>query len=194
MNIFARLVHKIFRELFFAKVFLFYRLYGIEYVSEQLAVCPRSYVYELLRRYGVILGGKVTFKNNILIDNPDMTKGATKPYRNLQVGAGSYIGKGVYFDLYDEVVIGENCAVSAGVKFITHANPESQVLKTYYPREQKKISIGDGTWIGANAVVLQGVSIGKNCVVGAGAVVLKNIADFSVVVGVPARMVKQLKP
>jgi acetyltransferase-like isoleucine patch superfamily enzyme len=50
------------------------------------------------------------------------------------------------------------------------------------------IRIGNDVWIGANAVVLDGVSIGNGAVVGAGSVVTQNVPEFAVVVGVPARI------
>ncbi len=194
MNILGRLIHRVFRDFFFAKAYLFYRLYGVEYISEKLAICPRTYVVELLRRYGATIGKNTTFKNNILIDNPNMQKGISNPYANMQIGAGSYIGKSVYFDLFDQVLIGERCAISTGVKFITHANAESDELQNLYPRQQEKVIIGNGTWIGTNAIVLAGVELGKLCVVGAGAVVTESFPDYSVIGGVPARLIKTLSP
>ncbi|MEM0575472.1 acyltransferase [Flavobacterium polysaccharolyticum] len=56
------------------------------------------------------------------------------------------------------------------------------------------ITIGDGTWIGANVVVLAGVTIGKNCVIAAGSVVTKDIPNYAVAVGNPARVLKQYNP
>lgn len=53
-------------------------------------------------------------------------------------------------------------------------------------------SIGSYTSIGANATILPKVKIGKNCIVGAGAVVIKDIPDNTMVVGVPARVIKKL--
>ncbi|MDP5106348.1 acyltransferase [uncultured Polaribacter sp.] len=53
------------------------------------------------------------------------------------------------------------------------------------------IVIEDGTWIGANVVVLAGVTIGKNCVIAAGSIVTKNVPSFSVAVGNPARVLKK---
>lgn len=53
------------------------------------------------------------------------------------------------------------------------------------------ITIGDGTWIGANVVVLAGVTIGKNCVIAAGSVVTKDIESYAVAVGNPARVLKK---
>ena len=53
------------------------------------------------------------------------------------------------------------------------------------------IHIGDESWIGANAVVVAVISIGKHCIVAGGSVVTKNIPDYSVVAGNPARIIKQ---
>jgi acetyltransferase-like isoleucine patch superfamily enzyme len=53
------------------------------------------------------------------------------------------------------------------------------------------ITIEDGTWIGANAVVLAGVTIGKNCVIAAGSIVTKNIPSYSVAAGNPSRVLKK---
>ena len=52
------------------------------------------------------------------------------------------------------------------------------------------ITIEDDVWLGSNVVVVDGVTIGKGCVVGAGAVVTKDLAPYSIAVGVPARVVK----
>lgn len=56
-------------------------------------------------------------------------------------------------------------------------------------RFKSEVSIGDGTWVGENACII-GATVGKNCVIGANAVVTKNIPDFSVAVGNPARVIK----
>jgi acetyltransferase-like isoleucine patch superfamily enzyme len=53
------------------------------------------------------------------------------------------------------------------------------------------IVIEDETWIGANVVIVAGVKIGKHCIVAAGSVVTKNVPSYSVVVGNPARIIKQ---
>ncbi|MBN9299883.1 MAG: acyltransferase [Filimonas sp.] len=54
-----------------------------------------------------------------------------------------------------------------------------------------QIVIGDDCWIAANAVITAGVTIGKHCVVAGGAVVTKDVADYSVVAGNPARVIKK---
>jgi acetyltransferase-like isoleucine patch superfamily enzyme len=53
------------------------------------------------------------------------------------------------------------------------------------------VVIGDGSWLGHGAVVLPGVTIGKHVVIGANSVVTKDIPDFSVAVGSPAKVIRQ---
>jgi len=59
-------------------------------------------------------------------------------------------------------------------------------------KESKKITVGDGCWIGANSVIMPGVHIGSGVVIGAGSVVNKNCLDNSVYAGVPARRIRSL--
>lgn len=59
-------------------------------------------------------------------------------------------------------------------------------------QEQAQITIGNNIWIGRNVIILDGVSIGDNSIVATGAVVTKNIPPFSVIGGVPAKIIKTL--
>ncbi len=59
-----------------------------------------------------------------------------------------------------------------------------------YLEEFQEINIGNDVWIGANAVILDGVTIGNGAVVGAGAVVTKDVEPYAIVAGVPARIIK----
>ena len=58
-------------------------------------------------------------------------------------------------------------------------------------RESTPISVGHDTWIGHGAVIMPGVSIGNGAIIGSNAVVTKDVADFAIAVGVPARTIKQ---
>lgn len=53
------------------------------------------------------------------------------------------------------------------------------------------LKIGDGSWIGTHVAIIGDVHIGKNCVIGANSVVTKDIPDYSVAVGIPAKIIKQ---
>jgi acetyltransferase-like isoleucine patch superfamily enzyme len=89
------------------------------------------------------------------------------------MGNGSGLGQHVF-------VSGFNHGFSDGTK-----NSSQQ------PLQVKPTVIGEDSHIGANSVVLAGVTIGKRCQIGAGSVVTKDIPPFSVVVGNPARVIKQ---
>jgi acetyltransferase-like isoleucine patch superfamily enzyme len=54
------------------------------------------------------------------------------------------------------------------------------------------IHIGDGTWVGARAIILPGVTIGRRCLIAAGAVVSRDVPDDTLVAGNPARVVRDL--
>lgn len=56
----------------------------------------------------------------------------------------------------------------------------------------QKVSIGDGSYIGINSVIVGNVKIGKHCVIGANSVVTKDVPDYCVAVGCPARVIKEL--
>lgn len=56
-------------------------------------------------------------------------------------------------------------------------------------RIQKKVTLGDDVWVGTKAIILPGISIGDHAIVAAGAVVTKNVAEWSIVAGNPARVV-----
>lgn len=53
------------------------------------------------------------------------------------------------------------------------------------------VHIGDGSWLGTHVVIAGNITIGKHCVIGANSVVTKDIPDYSVAVGIPAKVVKR---
>lgn len=89
------------------------------------------------------------------------------------------------------ITLGENVYITDGVKFITHDGGTLLYRKIVPDLEiTKPIVVGDDVYFGNNVIILPGVTIGNNVVVGAGAVVTKDIPDNSLVVGVPARVIK----
>ena len=60
------------------------------------------------------------------------------------------------------------------------------------PVKEAPVHIGDGTWVGARAIILPGVTIGRRCVIAAGAVVSRDVPDDTLVAGNPARVVREL--
>lgn len=59
--------------------------------------------------------------------------------------------------------------------------------------EKKEVVIGDDVWIGRRVIILPGIKIGNGVIIGAGAVVTKDVPDYAVVAGVPAKVIKYRK-
>lgn len=72
---------------------------------------------------------------------------------------------------------------------INHDMNERHTIYTY-----GKVTVKQNAWIGMNVTICPGVTIGKYAVVGAGAVVTKDVLDYAVVAGVPAKVIKMLDP
>jgi acetyltransferase-like isoleucine patch superfamily enzyme len=88
----------------------------------------------------------------------------------------------------DNVVLGSGCSVVDSDH--THA-PHENVL--FNPALTAPIRIGRGSWLGDRVTVLKGADIGAHCTIGAGSVVRGTIPDYSVAVGVPARVVSSTR-
>lgn len=96
-------------------------------------------------------------------------------------------GSGITIE--DDVLIGSG--VHMYVNNHRYDNKELCISQQgHYP--SKPIVVKKGSWIGANTVLLPGVIIGNNSVIGAGSIVTKNIPDFVVAAGSPARVLKEL--
>ncbi len=79
-------------------------------------------------------------------------------------------------------IVGKNCHIGAGTVLAGVIEPPSA----------EPVIVEDDVLIGANAVVLEGVRIGKGSVIAAGSVVVRDVEPFSVMVGVPAKMIKKV--
>ena len=90
-----------------------------------------------------------------------------------------------------KVVIGDNCLITSGAKIISHDGSSRMIDQSDYG--EGEVKIGNNVFIGVNAVILRNVTIGDNSVIGAGAIVSKDVPSCSVVVGNPARVIKELK-
>ena len=93
----------------------------------------------------------------------------------------------------NEVHIGNNVMIGPHTLITTVGHPISPKGRRGELAQASEIHIGDDVWLGGNVTVLPGVTIGNNVVVGAGAVVNKDIPDNSLAVGVPAKVIKEIK-
>jgi len=91
-----------------------------------------------------------------------------------------------------EIVIGDDVYFGPNV-YVTDQNHSVNDPATPIGRqsaEEKPVAIGDGSWLGANVVVLPGVTIGRHVAVGAGAIVTSDLPDHAIAVGNPARVIR----
>ena len=106
-----------------------------------------------------------------------------------------------------DVIIGDNVTVKSGV-FIwdgtriednVFIGPSATLTNDLMPRSKQYpdlfsgITLKSGCSIGANATLLPGITVGKEAMVGAGSVVVKNVPDYAVVVGNPAKIIRYMK-
>lgn len=111
----------------------------------------------------------------------------------LQIGKGCVIGRNNEIYATKSIVIEDN-VLTADRVYISdnlhdYRNPDVPVINQ--PIKQiKTVRIGEGSWIGIGVAVI-GAKIGKHCVIGANAVVTKDIPDYSIAVGIPAKVIKQ---
>lgn len=106
------------------------------------------------------------------------------------IGLGSIIGAGSIIAV--NTSIGEHTIINRGCLIGHHVEIGNFVTVSPGANIAGRTVIGDQSYIGMGAIIRDGISIGKNVIVGAGAVVTKDIPDSVQVVGMPARIVKEL--
>ncbi len=111
----------------------------------------------------------------------------------LTIGSRCVLGYNNHIAAVREVVIGDDVLTANNVYISDnlHGYEDINTPVMQQPvRFKQSVHIGQGAWIGENVCVI-GASIGRNCIIGANSVVTRDIPDFSVAVGVPARVIKQ---
>ena len=117
-----------------------------------------------------------------------------EPPVKLWIGSHCGIGMGASISAARQIILEEDVLLGRNVYISDHAHafadPGAPIAQQGIDG-LAPVSIGRGTWLGQNVVVLPGVKIGCQCVIGANSVVNKSIPGYSVAVGVPARVIKQ---
>lgn len=131
----------------------------------------------------IALGENVMIDEFVRIDHPT----------NLVVGNNSFIGRGTFINAAGGVRIGSDVLIGPGVKIWSadHQFFSREIPIRAQGHAVSPVVIGDDVWIGVDSVVLRGVSIGKGSVIAAASVVTKDIAEFQIVAGVPAKVIGQ---
>ena len=125
--------------------------------------------------------------------------------KNAKIGKKCNIGKSVYIDsnvivgnnckiqnfatLYNGLIVGNDVFVGPHVCFTNDVYPRAKI---WFDGKITKTIVKDGASIGANSTIIAGVTIGRYSMIGAGSVVTKDVPDFTLVVGNPAKIVGQV--
>lgn len=110
--------------------------------------------------------------------------------RGLTIGENSVINANCRIDTRGDILIGNNVSISENVIILTadHDMDEPDMAG-----RNRNVTIADYAWIGTNAIIMPNISIDFAAVVATGAIVTKNVAEYNVVAGVPAKFIKQRK-
>ncbi len=161
-------------------------------------------------------GDRETVYLNSVVKNPNISVGEYTMYNDFVNDPTQFEKNNVLYHYpinHDRLMIGKFCSIACGAKFIFNsANHTLSSLSTYpFPlffeewglkREEVTdswdnkgdIVIGNDVWIGYEAVIMAGVTIGDGAIIGTRAVVTKDVPPYTIVGGVPARLIRKRFP
>ncbi len=120
--------------------------------------------------------------------------GVTIMGKNMHVGYRASINVGTIIDNRNaHVWIGDQVGIAIGVRIITSGHDYSDPSVRAGRGIHEPIRIESGAWVGSSVTILQGVTIGAGAIVAAGAVVTKDVPPNTIVAGIPARVVREMK-
>lgn len=157
----------------------------------------------------IVIGDHVTLDDNVVLD----AKGEDN--RGIRIGRNVYIGRNTILSCKEgSIELGDDCNLSANCSLLSeteltlgkycflaghcylvaggnHSIDDLSRPIMFQPSFSKGgIHIRDDVWLGAGAIVLDGVTLGSGCVVGAGSVVSRSFKEYAVVLGYPASRIK----
>ncbi|MGN7212979.1 acyltransferase [Brachybacterium paraconglomeratum] len=147
------------------------------------SVVPIRHRARLLRQLGLTRVTKPSLGHGITFCNPSA----------VEMGPSCFINNQVYFDA-GSVVLGAKVTVGPRAMFITADHSIGEATHRAGDGSHRGITVGDGAWIGAGAILLPGITVGAGSIIGAGAVVTSDCLPDSVYAGVPARKLRDLEP
>ncbi len=150
-------------------------LYLNDFVARLLSHALRRVAYS---RAGLVMGSGSSIHRGVRFDGTG----------NFVMGNNSVINRGCRLDNRAMVTIGSNVSISEEVIVLT---ADHDPVDRDFSGRERPVQIDDYVFVGTRATILPGVNLGHGAVVAAGAVVTRSVEPFSIVAGVPARVVGQ---
>jgi len=168
-----------------------------------------------MKKFIKVLVAKTIYKNNSIVDYHLVSLSANinncsldREVRVSKKAEISYIKIGYLSSIgrYSKIIhseIGKYCAISWDTTINAISHPYNHLTISAFPyvpyvgnfvnerkQEHKKVIIKNDVWIGANSVIMPGITIGNGAIIGASSVVTKDVPDYAIVAGVPAKILK----
>lgn len=165
----------------------YFLVVSYEFLSRLIFSLPRYRLFNRLKSWFLsIMGAKIDKR---VIFYPGVW---IQPGKNLVIGSDVDLALDVLITTSGGVYIGDRTLVGYRTQIISgnHRIPANKGQIFGSGHEYKKVTIEQDCWIGANCTIMPGVTIGTGSVVAAGSIVTKDVAPFSIVAGVPAKLIK----
>lgn len=163
---------------------------GVDVLGADCRIDPSVSVMRFGQRAGVLcLADGVSLYGQIRLVLGDVV---ADPCVGIRIGARTIVNVGAYLSGEGGLEIGADVLIGPHAKLLSagHAIDEGDVIIARNRITRAKITVGDGAWIGAGAIVLEGVTIGRGAVVAAGALVRQDVPAGMVAAGMPARLIR----
>lgn len=162
------------------------KILGFENANTLLRIVDKNSVIPILKSNGAKIGDNVDIEAPLFFHN-------CTDFSKLEIGSNCHIGKNCFFDLRGKITIGNNVVISMLSTFITHIDMTKSNLSSLFPATSGEIKIGDNCYIGVGSTILMGVEIKANSFIAARALVTKDVDQFTMVGGVPAKEIKKIE-
>jgi acetyltransferase-like isoleucine patch superfamily enzyme len=145
-----------------------------------------------LSKSGVSIGNNVSILKNTIIECTGVLNNLGE---GLIIGNNVGIAQNCFIQVRGKVIIEDNVIFGPNVSvFSENHNFENPDLPVNVQGVNRKgVTIESGVWVGTRSIILDGVTVGKNSIIAAGSVVSKDVLPFSIVGGVPAKLIRMRK-
>jgi lipopolysaccharide O-acetyltransferase len=146
----------------------------------------------------ISFGENLTTGRHCRIDALTTSEISSSSRIKLVFGRNVQIGDRVHIAAAEQVIFGDDCLIASNVFVSDHDHGSSDIASMLLSPSKRElvtspVKIGNSCWIGQNVCILKGVTLGESCIVAAGAVVSRSFPAFSVIAGVPAKLLKAVQ-